>query len=993
MAYLIYNKYWKDVTQFRVNELADRSYFTPFSSLEDCDKYRFYSPYVHLLSGKWKFLYKDSVSKMKDFYKEDFDITSFDDITVPSCWQTTGYDSAQYQSSPYTFIFDPPFVPDKNPAGAYVKEFDFNPDTDKNYELHFEGKDSCIYVWLNGEFIGYGEVPHNDSVFDITKNLKIGKNRLAVMVLKRCTGTYLDDQDKIRLSGLFRDVYILARDKKCINDFFVHTFIDGTIKIDIDADAPVCGMLFDKNNNLLEKCDAVNSSLEFKVENPNLWTAETPYLYKLVLCCGNEYICRKVGIREVKATEDSLLVNGVRIKMRGVNRHDSDPNTGYTVSKEHIERDLRMIKESNFNTIRTAHYTNMADFYELCDEIGLYVIAEADMECHGCYYTEEFERIVENPLFLEAICDRICRATHWLKNFPSVIMWSLGNESSWGANLLEASKRLKKIDSSRPLHYEAITMVSKMGYTEDDAEARKYLDVYSRMYTPTEPLKTFYDNKDRKQPFMMCEYSHAMGNSCGDLTTYEKLFDSDPHFIGGCIWEWCDHAIETKTKKGTYLAYGGDFGDNLNLRNVCMDGLVSAHRVPHSSLYEAKAVFSPVQFTKFDKESKTVTVENRNSFISLENYNFFWSITLDGVEKQSGTFSLNTPALSSENVFIDFDAKDYVGFVHLNIKAERKDGTLVREAQFELCGKNNIEKGKKSKLSVKKHEDKIKISTQNTTYTFSTDLGMITSIKSYGKEMLNSTPEFICWRAPTDNDSYSMVEPMAQRWGNTKLFGKIEYAEHLMKNICVEENKNYVSIKGDLFVAVQGRCHITEGKIEFKFTSDGGFTINHTGKFNKRLPYWLPRYGIVWPFKKQLDNIDYLGLGPYECYPDKCSYAMFGAYSYTPDNPEEMYEKPQECGNRLHTKKLTVKNDDGFGFNMYGDFSFSASNYDIHEKAIARHQIDINKKDVLYLYTDYFMSGVGSRAVGGHVPGEEYRINGGDKVKFKLEFHPFNKNN
>ncbi len=960
----------------------------PFSSMENCDKDRFSSDRVLLLSGKWKFLYKDSVSKMDNFYENGYDIKNFDDVTVPSCWQTTGYDFAQYQPSPYTFIFDPPYVPEKNPAGAYVKEFDFDINDNKKYELHFEGKDSCIYVWLNGEFIGYGEVPHNDSFFDITNNLKNGKNRLCVMVLKRCTGTYLDDQDKIRLSGLFRDVYIVARDKKCINDFFVHTYTNGKVEVDIDADAKVEAYLFDAENNLIDKKEADGKKAEFKVKNPNLWTAETPYLYKLILHCGDEYICQMVGIREIKITKDSLLVNGTRIMVRGVNRHDSHPKDGYTVSKEHIERDLLMIKANNFNTIRTAHYPNSPYFYQLCDKLGIYVIAEADFECHGCYYPDEFERIVEDPIFLEAICDRVCRATHFLKNFSCIIMWSLGNESCWGENILEAAKRHRKIDTSRPLHYEDITTKSKMNYPEDDERARQVLDTYSRMYTPIPQLEKFYDTVKIEQPLLMCEYSHAMGNSCGDLMRYEKLFATDKHFIGGCIWEWCDHAIELEGKNGKYFGYGGDFGDIHNRRNVCMDGLVNPDRVPHSALYEAKSVFSPVKFTTFNKDTKTVTVENRNSFISLENYDFYYSIENNGAKVEDGRFNLLTPAMSSEDVKLDFNGEGYEGFVYLNVYVYAKDGREVEKAQFELQNKNIIPKNAKSKLSVRKNKDKIKISTENASYTYSTDEQIITSIKIKGKEILAGKPEFMCWRAPTDNDINNLADPMADKWYNTRPFGRVEYVEHVIKNTEIVENKNYVSIKGDILVAVQGRHPITAGKIEFKFLSDGTFKINHTGKFSEHLPYWLGRYGIMWPIKKEFKDITYFGMGPYECYPDKHSYASFGSYTYNAD--EECYEKPQESGNRLHTRRLTVKNSENLSFNMYGDFSFSATNYDIHEKWPARHMCDIKKKDVLFLYTDYFMSGVGSRSVGGHMPDEDARINAKDKFKFNLEFHPNN---
>lgn len=990
---------WKNPEIFRVNELDDRAYFIPFASADEIDFDRTKSSYFHLLDGEWNFLYKDSISKADRFFEEGFDYSHFDKIPVPSCQQCLGYGNAQYQSSPYTFIFDPPNVPQKNPVGEYIREFEIEKCEDKNYELHFEGVDSSFYVWLNGSFAGYGECPHCDSAFDITPYLKNGSNRLCVMVLKWCSGSYIEDQDKIRLSGIFRSVFILEREKECVRDFFIKADPEsGRVFADVVSDKEFSLSVFDAENNLIAEKKS-DGKTEFTVENHKLWSAEKPYLYTLILKCGNEFIRQKFGFRSVKVKDSVFYFNGAPIKFYGVNRHDSDPRTGYTVNTEHIKRDLLMMKKNNINAIRCSHYPNTHDFYELCDELGFYVIAEADMECHGGYYPDDFEAINDNPVFEGAILDRAHRMVYALKNYTSVIIWSLGNESSWGENIKKEAEFIRSYDDTRILQYEGVAQKMPNHEYANNPDAKPLLDIYSHMYTPIETLKTFYDDEQNTNPILLCEYSHAMGNSCGDLKAYDDLFESDKRFMGGFIWEWCDHALRLKNENGKeYYGYGGDFGDKHNLRNVCMDGIVNPDRIAHSALFEAKAVFAPVRIFMPDKNLAEIEIFNRNYFCDLSYIEFTAQTEVCGKVIEKESFFVDTKPGKSEKVRLNLklssESLSYLTvFARLKNKTDWCDkGHEIARFQFELNGVCKEDKICTETPCIKRNFADITISGKNFEYTFSTDDGTITSMKIGGKEILNAPQAINCWRAPTDNDNAPVkVSNMKEKWNMTREFGNIEYPEQVLKNIKTEEGEGFFKISGDLIFAVQGRRHIAEAKYEFVFYGNGKIRISQKGFFNQTLPYWLPRYGYVFALGEEFDNIKYFGKGPMECYADKCSGAVRNLYGYTVDDLSQHYEKPQECQSRCGTNFVTVTDKNSTGIKVCGNFSFSASRYDIHEMTNARHLYELKNSKNLFLYIDFFMSGVGSKSVGGQVPGEDARINPGDKIDFEITIEPFSK--
>lgn len=985
--------YHRDPKAFRVNELADHAYFIPYDSSEMVRSPREKSSYFYLLNGVWKFCYKPSIYDMDDFYVNGFDDSEFEEVTVPENWQLHGKDYAQYQSSPYTFTFDPPNVPEKNPAAAYSKEFDFSRKEGKRYELHFEGKDSCIYVWLNGSFVGYGEVPHSDSSFDITPYLCEGKNRLCVMVLKWCSGSYLDDQDKIRLSGIFRDVYILERSATGIRDFKLVTSNDGKVNLTVEAEEPVNVQLLDQGK-MVDYGQIKDGKIQFQVESPVLWSAENPYLYEIMMQCGDEYVLHKFGFREVCLQNQVFCVNGVPVKLYGVNRHDSNPDTGYVVDVEYMRNELIMMKQHNINAIRTAHYPNDPRFYELCDELGFYVLSEADMECHGCLYVDSWKDIIEEPMYAEAIQDRVDRMLCALKNYTCILIWSIGNESSWGTNLKNTAKSVRKTDPTRLIHYhEAFTKYALME-DEEKALVNELLDFNARMYTKLEKVAGIFSDESLKVPLLLTEYSHAMGNSCGDLRFYDDIFQSDPRYAGGFIWEWCDHAIRLKDENGKeYFGYGGDFGEHHHLSNVCMDGLVSPDREIHSSLLEMKAVYAPVRIRR--EEDGTFTAVNRSAFRDLDEYEIQWKILEEDKEISSGTCHVTaTPGASTvlpvktEEPYVAENT--YILWEVVLVKDElwAKKGHVVTAFSFPLetqkeaaCDAATDTKCKK--LTLEETRAEYIVSGDDFSYLFRKDEGRLCQITVKGENLLAAPIEWNCFRAPTDNDVF-WGRGIATQWNLTKEFGNIEYPELCVKQFEAHVEEGSVRLTGTFLFGVQGECTICAGIVTYLIYNDGRLTISQQGGFSEKLPYWLPRYGYILPLKKETDKIKYFGYGPAECYEDKRSHALLGCYSYNCDEELKTYEKPQESGSHCDTRWVALQSGENALRISGKPFSFCASRYDVHKMAKAAHQKDLTPEDVLYLYVDYRMSGVGSASCGGQHPVYECRINPGEKVDFTI---------
>jgi len=984
-----------DPGAFSVNEMPYRSYFIPLPNLSQAALPREETDFFTLLNGEWKFRYVSSLYEMDDFYKNDYDDSAFGTVQVPENWQTHGVDYAQYQSSPYPFHFNPPFVPEKNPAAAYVREFDYAPKASKRYELHFEGKDSCIYVWLNGRFIGYGESPHNDSAFDVTDALQPGRNRLCVMVLKWCSGTYLDDQDKIRLSGLFRDVYLLERREGGLEDFRLHADMQGHVQLNIKSTTPAKVEIFDQDQCLLA-WEHVTDFAEGQVEAPRLWSAEKPYLYRLVISCAGEVICHRFGFRDVCVKDGVFMVNEKPVKLYGVNRHDSDPDTGYVVNRAHMRRDLVMMKQHNVNAVRTSHYPNSPLFYEMCDELGLYVLSEADMECHGCTYVEGWERIVGNPAYGPAIHDRMVRMGETLKNFTSIVIWSLGNESGWGINLHNEAAYMKHWDSSRPLHYESVLWNYAQYSDEEKSFVRAHFDFYSRMYPSFEQAKTYNGEADWQGTcYMMCEYSHSTGNSCGVLRHYDELIQKDPHFVGGFIWEWCEHAMRLTDENGVrFLGYGGDMGEKHHMGTICLDGMVSPDRVPHSALREFKAVYAPIRFGK--APDGRYSIWNRHDFCDFSAYDLRWRKMEDGKVRAEGILSVN--AAPGETVYIDSpveescQGRDGVLLIEAVLKEDcrwAKAGHAVAAASYALKGREEEIPVSAAAPQVNETAIAYEIAAGDCVYTFRKDSGELISIKVGGKEILASPFTWNCYRAPTDNDRDCGIGTGVTKVGvlwSRSFAGNAEYSELQLHQLSLEKGSDYVELKAQFFFGAQGRMLVSRGQVSYRIDGSGRLTLSQQGAFSENLPFWLPRYGYILELKGADQKLCYFGYGPYECYEDKSLHALLGRYDYLPDDPMDQYEYPQECGSRMGVRWVEVKKE-GYRIRVSGaPFAMSASHYDVHQVAKARHQKELIHTGNTFLFVDWRMSGVGCNSLRGEMPPEDCRINPGETFDFTVSF-------
>ena len=675
---MIIPKYYEDLKVLHKGTMPNRSYYIPASKqMENFVENRAESDRFLLLSGDWKFRYFESIYDVKElFYKDGFDTKDFDTVAVPGLWQNYGYDRHQYSNARYVFPFDPPFVPHENPCGEYVCSFEYHKDVNAPKAfLNFEGVDSCFYVWVNGEFVGYSQVSHSTSEFDITDKLREGENTLAVLVLKWCDGSYLEDQDKFRMSGIFRDVYILKRPKEGVLDYFVKAipsedYKSGTVEIAVqyrNQSVPVTASLLDAEGNMVGEVvieagkeseisdvpvsfgkDKVTAGASISIEDAVLWSAETPYLYTLVLKTENEVITDYVGIREIHAENGVMYINGVKVKLHGTNRHDSDAVTGFVISREQIMKDLTLMKQHNINAIRTSHYPNAPWFYQLYDRLGFYVIDEADNESHGTgevYFPEMpweerikhwNEAIADNPEFTEATVDRTKLCVERDKNRPCVIMWSMGNECAYGCTFEEALKWTKEFDATRLTHYESARYIS---------DKRKYdysnLDTHSRMYPTLQEMHDYFE-KDGTKPYVLCEYCHAMGNGPGDFEDYFEVIHQYDGACGGFIWEWCDHTIALgKDINGKKVyAYGGDHKEYPHDNNFCMDGLVYPDRTPHTGLLEFKNVHRPVRVVSFNQAKKELTLRNYMDFVNLKDYlTLEYEVLCDGVMIEQGSIT------------------------------------------------------------------------------------------------------------------------------------------------------------------------------------------------------------------------------------------------------------------------------------------------------------------------------------------------------------------
>ena len=970
---MILEKYYEDPSTLHIGTEQPRAYYIPFSDKDAAltlpreESDRFIS-----LNGTWAFRYEKSVYDMPELG----DIKFRDTIPVPSCWQCEGYDVHNYTNTRYPFPFDPPYVPNETPCAMYERSFIMSRDDSKRYMLNFEGVDSCFYLWINGKRVGYSQVSHSTSEFDITDFVTDGWNKINVLVLKWCDGSYLEDQDKFRMSGIFRDVYILIRDEGHINDFFIRTKISGAVNIESDAWAEY--ILYDNGEEI---ASGKGKSAKLKIDKPKLWTAETPHLYTLLIHCGDEYIVQKVGIREITIKGGVVLLNGCRFKIRGANRHDSDPKTGYTISREHAIRDLTLMKRSNINAVRTSHYPNSPWFTELCDELGFYVCAEADLETHGvCSYyggsqEETFGQLAQDERFREAILDRSQRNVHRDKNHPCVIIWSLGNESGHGENIENAGRWVKDFDPSRLTHYES-SVWETLGHKNDTS----MLDLYSTMYASPESIVKYFSEKKNKKgkkkknkkPYIMCEFLHAMGNGPGGIYDYLDLIDRYDGFVGAFIWEWCDHAIYMGEENGRdKYFYGGDFNDVVHDENFCMDGVVYPDRRPHTGLFEYKNALRPIRASL---DGDRIIFESRLDFTDVsELYSVRYELYKNGrVEDRRmlqlpplaphGRFSAPVPASvpddSEYHIKLTYITKKDMPLVFAGTEMGF-DQLLLREGNAFDVGENR----ERTMISTTFSEKEITLYGNGFTYVYDKLRGTFSSLAKGDIKISDRPLEWNIWRAPTDND-----RNVKQSWidaGYRRIIPRAYQTE-------VHEGTDGVVLLTPVNITAVALRSIVRLYAKWEIRNDGVIRLSVSARLNDNKPYTamphLPRFGIRMFLKPEYKDVKYYGYGPFESYTDKHLASYVAEFDTTVSELFEDYVKPQENGSHCGCKYLRVS-DGEHSIEAYGDgFSFNASEYTQEELTDKRHNFELIKSGYTVLCLDYKQAGIGTNSCGPVLP-------------------------
>ena len=1004
---MIVPRYYEDLSVLHENTMPARAYYVPASKrMDNLVEHREESDRMQLLNGTWKFQYYNSIYYIQEsFFEKDYDTENFDEIQVPSVWQMAGYDTHQYTNIRYPFPFDPPYVPQDIPCGAYAHTFDYHKDENAPKAfLNFEGVDSCFYVWVNGSYVGYSQVSHMTSEFDITDLLQDGKNTIAVLVMKWCDGSYLEDQDKFRMSGIFRDVYILKRPEQAISDYHIKTKIEDMLaKIELDvkfySPANVKISIEDKNGAVV----AVGSITEegtavLEIASPELWNTENPYLYKLILETENEVIVDHIALRKIEIKDQVIYLNGQKIKFRGVNRHDSDPVTGFTISVEQITTDLTLMKQHNFNAIRSSHYPNAPFFYEMCDKYGFMVIDEADIEAHGPFmlYRKEDtdynrfkrwnEKIADDPAWESAIVDRVKLMVERDKNRFCIVMWSMGNESAYGCNFEKALAWTKKFDPDRITQYE-----SARYRNYDETYDYSNLDVYSRMYPALSEIQEYLD-KDGSKPFLLVEYCHSMGNGPGDFEDYFQMIQDNDKMCGGFVWEWCDHAIAHGTAENgkTIYAYGGDHGEDIHDGNFCMDGLVYPDRTAHTGLLEYKNVYRPARVVSYDKESGELVLHNYMDFDDLNDYvNISYELTQDGLVIGKGELSEVSVAPHSEGktnlkVNVPESGKCYLKLIY-HLKKEmpllEEDHILgfdeievsQKDAKCQLAEKWMEKTATNSELQVNENDTQIHIKGREFSYTIDRRTALFTEMKFAGREYLNHPMELNIWRAPTDNDMYIKSE-----------WKKAHYDKAYTRAYTIEvaQGKHGVKITSHASVVAETVQKILDVTITWKIAAagkiDADIAVTKDGEFPD-----LPRFGVRMFLDKKLSDARYFGMGPQESYRDKHQAASHSLYRANVGDLHEDYIRPQENGSHYDCEYVELNNSRyGIVASAEKAFSFNASYYTQEELEKKTHNYELTESDSVVFCVDYALNGIGSNSCGPVVL-DQYRFN---DVLFRFQF-------
>ena len=1015
---------------FQLNRLAAHATSISYQSMQKAlEGKRSESTYYYSLNGSWKFaFYETPEMRNREFFKEDFKSSGWDEIKVPGHWQLQGYDYPQYTNVRYpwedTENIKPPFAPTKyNPVGQYITMFK----VPKEWEgqpvyISFQGVESAFYIWVNGDLVGYSEDTFTPAEFDITPYLRDGENKLAVEVYRWCDASWLEDQDFWRLSGIFRDVYLYTTPIVHIQDFFVQTDLDQNYE---DADLKITAkmsnyegeykgrvtfeaQLFDSNqravlkNPLIYEIEMSNLTIEnitvhAFVENPLKWSAEFPNLYTLVMNVkdsdGNviEYQSCKVGFRKFELKDGVMHINGKRIVFKGVNRHEFSADKGRAIDYEDMLHDIKLMKLYNINAVRTSHYPNHPLFYDLCDEYGLYVIDETNLETHGTwrYDQQEEEETIPGSKqeWTENVLDRCNSMFQRDKNHPSVVIWSLGNESFGGDNFVKMHDFLRENDPTRIVHYEGIFHYRK---------SERASDIESTMYIPPHVVEQYAIEAEKSnkpvKPYILCEYSHSMGNSTGNLFKYTDLFDKYPVLQGGFIWDWKDQALRTTTSDGIeYLAYGGDFGESPHDGNFCGDGIIFADGTVSPKIFEVKKCYQNVDFSAVDLNQGVIRLKNKFLFTNLNEFTFKWTVTENGVEVKSGTSEVNVAPGHTEDITLGISTRDfesYCGELVLTVSLHLKETKLWAEEGHEIAFEQFIirepEMVKENydivgEISVTNLEQELHVNGKQFTVVFDKTSGFLTSYIYNDKQLLQTPIRPNFWRAMTDNDRGSKLDVRSAVWKNA---GK----NSSLKDFHFEEKEGHVvvSVKHTIPTEKESIC-----SIRYQVDSIGKVTVHYELIPNPNLPE-IPEIGMMFTMPVSFENVEWYGKGPHENYIDREKGAKIGKYCGKVSKQYTPYLKPQECGNKIGVRWAKIYGEDGTGLKITGmpTIEFNALPYLPEELEQASHMYKLPESDKTVVRVNFKQMGVGGDDSWGQKTHPEFTLYADQTYKYSYILTP-----
>ncbi len=1005
------NGEWENPAINAINKEPARSTFMSYPSEKPAreDDYSKSSWYLSL-NGLWKFNWVDQPEKRPiDFYKNDFDVSQWADIPVPSDWQMQGYDYPIYVNIAYPFTKNQPYIPHSyDPVGSYKRSFTVPKDW-KNSEIfiHFGGVNSAMYLWINGQFVGYSEDSKTPAVFNITKYLQKGTNSAAVEVYRWCDGSYLEDQDFFRLSGIERDVYLYATPKVCISDFFVKSgldanYLNGNFKLNVQVKNQtkkkvenqnlVINLYDDATNQLvysetqkvtIDPGQETGFDFDNEIENIKQWSAEFPNLYTLTLQLttpGGKILqatsC-KTGFRTVELKNGQLLVNGKAILFKGVNRHEHDPVTGHVISVASMKKDIQLMKQFNINAVRSCHYPDDPMWLKLCDKYGIYLIDEANIESHGYGYKPD-ETLGNNPDYMDAHLYRMSNMVERDKNHPSVILWSMGNEAGTGINFLAGYKWIKQRDNTRLVHYERAEKETNI--------TERHTDVISDMYASIDHIDRYLSKKPDR-PFFWCEYAHSMGNSTGNLQDLWDYVESEPQHQGGFIWDWVDQGLLTKNAKGRDIfGYGGDFepAGTYTDQNFCCNGLVGPDRSLHPAIWEVKKVYQYIKFLPVDISSYQFEIKNMFDFTSLKNYKIYWKLQCDGKDIQEGELpildvapgksevvtlqGINFEPTSGSEYFINFYAKSLIPTELV------PQGHIVATEQFELPFVFPIQMAEKTQypaINVSASENEYVLNGKDFKAVFNRKKGCLSGYVFKGENLLAGNMDINFWRAPTDNDFGNAMQIRLAPWKNAGK-NRVVSKDSMIKI----SDESYRLIFEFTLPDVESVC-----KSEYTIEGNGKIDVFNSFMPGEKDSIELPRFGMKLALNRSYENIKWFGRGPFENYSDRKTAAFVGLYEMKVGDQQIPYCRPQEFGYKTDVRWLSLTNASGKGLKFTGMpmVCFSALHYAIEdldpgEKKLNIHPPDLDPRPEIYLNIDLAQMGVGGDNSWGALPHDKYRL-------------------